>query len=78
MRILGNDVRAKGVAHHASFFDEDGRERKQVIYEITGSKGDARVDVEVLKDKDWQMQYCIVTTQFANISIVDNRPIQFR
>ena len=75
-RILGNDIIAKQVKSNAKFIDGSGQERLQIIYEIQGGKGDARVDVEMLnKDKEWIMQYCIVSTQYSVIPIVDNRSL---
>jgi len=74
LRILGNDVIAKQVAQNVSFIDNQGQERMQIIYEIQGRKGEGKVHVEMLKeDKEWRMQYCIVATQFSEITIVDNR-----
>ena len=76
LRILGNDIIAKQVTQNVTFFDNSGQERLQMIYQIQGSKGNARVDVEMLKqDKEWKMQYCIVTTQYSVVSIVDNRSL---
>ena len=74
MRLIGNDIFAKQVGHHADFTDNDGCERSQIIYQIQGSKGEARVDVEMLKhDKQWRMEYCIVSTNYGEIRVVDNR-----
>lgn len=76
LRILGHDMIAKQATQTATYFDDLGQERLQMIYQIQGSKGNARVDVEMLKkDKEWIMQYCIVTTQYSVISIVDNRSL---
>eukprot|EP01084_Bolivina_argentea_P171403 296956_1 len=79
LRILGNDIIAKQVRQNVIFTDDAGQERLQLIYEIQGSKGNGRVDVEMLKeDKDWRMQYCIVSTQYSVIPIVDNRSLMDR
>lgn len=74
LRILGNDVIAKQVAQNVAFVDDHGHERLQIIYEIVGRKGEGKVHVEMLREgKEWRMQYCIVATQFSEITIVDNR-----
>ena len=76
LRILGNDIIAKQATQNVSFVDGDGNERLQIIYQIQGGKGEGRVDVEMLKEgKEYRMQYCIVTTQYSMISIVDNRSL---
>ncbi|ETO25679.1 hypothetical protein RFI_11460 [Reticulomyxa filosa] len=74
IRAIGSDIFAQQVMHNVNFKDNDGHERSQVVYNIRGKKGEARVDVEMLNDDGkWEMQYCIVTTPFSVIPIVDNR-----
>jgi hypothetical protein len=79
LRALGGDLYSKSVAHFAQFTDDHGDERCQVIYELVGSKGEGRVDVEHRQENGaWRMQYVIVTTPFTTIRIVDNRPLMER
>ena len=76
LRILGSDIIAKQVNQNVSFLDDSGQERMQIIYQIQGGKGIAKVHVEMLKEeKDWRIQYCIVQTQYSDIPIVDNRSL---
>ncbi|ETO21343.1 hypothetical protein RFI_15861, partial [Reticulomyxa filosa] len=57
----------------ATFRDEVG-EHVQVVYYVHGSKGEARIDVDMVKtNKEWEIFYCIVNAPFSVITIVDNR-----
>ena len=79
MRVVGSDAYATKIAHNSTFTDGDGNERLQVIYGLQGTKGEARVDVEMIKNnKEWEYQYIIVSTKFATIPVVDNRPLYAR
>eukprot|EP00485_Elphidium_margaritaceum_P000872 CAMPEP_0202690762 /NCGR_PEP_ID=MMETSP1385-20130828/5656_1 /ASSEMBLY_ACC=CAM_ASM_000861 /TAXON_ID=933848 /ORGANISM="Elphidium margaritaceum" /LENGTH=204 /DNA_ID=CAMNT_0049346055 /DNA_START=252 /DNA_END=865 /DNA_ORIENTATION=- len=76
LHMLGSDMIAKQVQQNVTFTDDSGHQRLQIIYEIQGGKGNARVDVEMLQEgKEWRMQYCIVSTQYSVIPIVDNRSL---
>merc|ERR1712173_155617 len=65
-RVLGDDLFANPIQYNSGIFtDDDGNDRSQIIYSVTGSLGEARVDAEKKKvDGTWDWEYIILSTQY--------------